>query len=159
MDNNVLLGQVFDSMMRIRTFAGVKCVFGVITDFCTWRICWFPDSNETATTCFDLLFKYGEVNADGEIARQRKLCVSKVYKGSGGTGPEVSELSLAISSVLLKMHRSIKKNFSGVSYIGYASIHTSEKKRLLVMEIRNPQHYQTYPADASFLDQRADITT
>jgi len=98
MDNKFLLGQIFDYMMKIRSVNGMRYVFGVITDYREWRICWLNDSDAAATTAE--LCNLEDVE---NISLNRELRVSKIYKGSGGTSAEVKELSIALTSVLRKM--------------------------------------------------------
>jgi hypothetical protein len=98
MDNKLLLGQIFDYMMKIRSVNGMRYVFGVITDYREWRICWLNDSDAAATTAELCSLKDVE-----NISLSRELRVSKIYKGSGGTSAEVKELSIALTSVLRKM--------------------------------------------------------
>jgi hypothetical protein len=48
--NNILqnphvLGQLYDYMLRLRSFFGVNHVFGILTSYDEWRICWLPDKN------------------------------------------------------------------------------------------------------------------
>lgn len=38
-------GQLYDYMMRLKTFYGIKHVFGICTSYEKWRFFWFPESN------------------------------------------------------------------------------------------------------------------
>lgn len=35
-------------MMRLQSFHGLKDVFGIITNYNEWRICWFSNSDKAA---------------------------------------------------------------------------------------------------------------
>jgi hypothetical protein len=50
MTNKFIAGEVFDHMMHLRSLFGVRQVFGILTSYDEWRVCWLPDdeSNELA---------------------------------------------------------------------------------------------------------------
>ena len=98
MNNKYLLGQIFDYMMKIRSVNGMRYVFGVITDYREWRICWLNDSDAAANAA-----ELCDLDDVENISLNRELKVSKIYKGSGGTSAEVKELSIALTTVLRKM--------------------------------------------------------
>ena len=41
-------GQIYDYMLRLQSFHGLKDVFGVLTTYEEWRICWFPEFQTAA---------------------------------------------------------------------------------------------------------------
>jgi len=43
-----LHGQIFDYMVNLRNFFGLKRVFGIVSTYEEWRICWLADSDEAA---------------------------------------------------------------------------------------------------------------
>jgi hypothetical protein len=43
MTNGFIAGEVFDYMMHIRSLFGVREVFGILTSYDEWRVCWLPD--------------------------------------------------------------------------------------------------------------------
>ena len=47
-DNEKVLGQLYDYMKRLESFFGISHVFGILTNYEDWRICWF--ANESATS-------------------------------------------------------------------------------------------------------------
>ena len=40
LENHYVAGQLYDYMMRLRSFYGLKAVFGIMTTYSAWRICW-----------------------------------------------------------------------------------------------------------------------
>ena len=47
-DNKRVLGRLFDYMIRLRSFSGIRKIFGIITTFNKWRITWLPDAYDIA---------------------------------------------------------------------------------------------------------------
>lgn len=71
-------GQIFDYLMRIRSYHGVRFVFGIVTDFEEWRICWLPDSESLALSN-DPNFIPTEPILDVKIGEKRHLQISRPY--------------------------------------------------------------------------------
>ncbi|CAN0211480.1 unnamed protein product, partial [Ectocarpus fasciculatus] len=93
-------GQLFDYMLRIRSFHGLRHVFGIMTDFEDWRICWLPDSDEAALAT-ELSYSLHTDNIDVGCADARVLHGSEIY--SGRTENTTPMLATALVSVLRKM--------------------------------------------------------
>lgn len=96
-------GQLFDSMMRIRSFRGLKNVFGIVTNFEEWTIAWFPDTDFCATSTLDNPDAYRQTEIAVDTALKRRLHISPTY-----TRQEAKPLALALYSVLRKMAASAK---------------------------------------------------
>lgn len=80
---DIFYGEVFDGSMRIRSFHGVKDVFGILTDFETWKICWLLDSHQAAmATSLD----YEKNDVDKDIYLTRSLFVSETYRRDNAQG-------------------------------------------------------------------------
>ncbi|KAL6071676.1 Protein kinase domain-containing protein [Balamuthia mandrillaris] len=47
-DKNEVNGQIYDYMMALRSFSGLRYVFGILTTYEQWRVCWLPDANQLA---------------------------------------------------------------------------------------------------------------
>ena len=149
MNNVLLMGRLFDYMMMVRSFSGLKCVFGVITDFNTWRICWFPDCDAAATS--DVLIDLDTLTMDPNTGTNRKLHVSKIYTGGGGTAENVYELSIAMMSLLLKMDHSFK---------GRESVQLVSENRPYIKLTNDQFHYQSglqYALNFSFPDEVSEF--
>eukprot|EP01114_Cavostelium_apophysatum_P000777 TRINITY_DN1069_c0_g1_i11.p1 TRINITY_DN1069_c0_g1~~TRINITY_DN1069_c0_g1_i11.p1 ORF type:complete len:362 (+),score=90.71 TRINITY_DN1069_c0_g1_i11:1788-2873(+) len=43
-----VLGQCYDFMMALRNYFGIKNVFGILTTYEEWRICWLPECDHAA---------------------------------------------------------------------------------------------------------------
>ena len=41
-------GQILDYMLRLKSFNGLQSVFGVVTTYRCWHICWLPDCDGIA---------------------------------------------------------------------------------------------------------------
>ncbi len=95
----LIYGQLFDYLMRIRSFHGVRFVFGIFSDFKEWRVCWLPDSELLAqSTILDFL---PESSIDQNTAENRRLHVSCAYLYN-----DTKSLANALYSVLYKMNLS-----------------------------------------------------
>lgn len=64
LEDKHVFGQIYDYMLRLHSFHGLKDVFGIVATYEEWRICWFPESQATAES--------SSVDAD-KAARERKL--------------------------------------------------------------------------------------
>jgi hypothetical protein len=92
-------GQIFDYMLQLRAFHGVRQVFGIITTLIEWQIVWLPDTQEAALAT-DL--SYSPNNVDSTIASTRSLHVSRdIY-----CFEEPPILCACLTTVLKKMKHS-----------------------------------------------------
>jgi hypothetical protein len=48
LDAPVVWGQIFDYMAALREFQGLQDVFGIVTTYEKWRLCWLPESDAVA---------------------------------------------------------------------------------------------------------------
>ncbi len=48
MQSDYVHGQIYDYMMRLRSFHGLKHVFGIVSTYNQWRVYWLNDCNEIA---------------------------------------------------------------------------------------------------------------
>lgn len=46
-NNEKVLGQLYDYMKRLESFFGIVNVFGILTNYEDWRICWFANKSAT----------------------------------------------------------------------------------------------------------------
>lgn len=60
-------GQIFDYMLRLREYYGLRYVFGIITTMQHWRICWLPDTTTLANSNNSHI-QQDELQPDPEIA-------------------------------------------------------------------------------------------
>ena len=44
-----ILGEVYDYLMLLRNFEGLSHVYGILTSYKQWRVCWLEDTDEDAT--------------------------------------------------------------------------------------------------------------
>ncbi|MCL4419222.1 hypothetical protein M1146_03920 [Patescibacteria group bacterium] len=45
LSNENVLGQLFDYMKQLENFFGLQNIFGIVTDYVSWRICWLDYQN------------------------------------------------------------------------------------------------------------------
>lgn len=45
LQNPYVHGQLFDYMLRLQSFFGLQQVFGILTSYEKWRVCWMPRSD------------------------------------------------------------------------------------------------------------------
>jgi len=48
MSDDSVLGELYDDMMTLRCFQGLKHVYGIVTTYNEWRICWLEDTDGDA---------------------------------------------------------------------------------------------------------------
>jgi hypothetical protein len=48
MNKPMVHGQIYDYMLRLRSFHGLKNVFGIVTTYTQWRLYWLPDCDDIA---------------------------------------------------------------------------------------------------------------
>jgi Family of unknown function (DUF5898) len=123
-----VLGELYDFMARLKNFYGIAPVFGLLTNFVSWRVAWLPkdgcdgiaaqeesyngpheftSSNQTKTHPTPAIHKIEEGEDDNEdtdgtsTSVDDHLHVSKIYHQSDGN----TELVRAVASCLLKMLR------------------------------------------------------
>jgi hypothetical protein len=101
MNNSTVQGQLFDYMMRIRSFHGLRHVFGIMTDFEEWRICWLPDTDGAAGAT-DLTYKLDSDNIDIDAASNRVLHCTGIL--TGNSNETMPSLAMSLVSVLSKMN-------------------------------------------------------
>jgi hypothetical protein len=89
------LGQLFDYMLRIRSFHGIRSVFGICTNFTEWNICWFPDSDSAAK----------KTSLDYPLPALLDTPISRILHVSQKYLYNSRELSVAITTVLKKMDK------------------------------------------------------
>jgi hypothetical protein len=72
MNDPLIHGQMYDYMLRLQSYYGLKHVFGIVSTYQRWRIYWLPDSEEAArATAIDEELKaeplQGEIEDSVEI--------------------------------------------------------------------------------------------
>jgi len=55
MTNELIAGEVFDHMMHLRSLFGVRQVFGILTSYDEWRVCWLPNGESDKLAAADSL--------------------------------------------------------------------------------------------------------
>jgi len=116
MNDATVFGQVYDYMMRLQSFHGLQCVFGIVSTYTSWRIFWFDDAksnmyagSQVMPTVVPALHPFvaadtadAATGPQGEIltvspADQRKVVGSAIYNWNDATLPAV------LASVVVKM--------------------------------------------------------
>lgn len=90
-------GQIADYMETVRSFHGLHHVFGVLTDFESWQILWFPETEKVAAATTR------ETHSDPvthTFPQDRAVCASKLYKSSSPA--DLKELCLVITTLYKK---------------------------------------------------------
>jgi hypothetical protein len=90
-----IYGQLFDYMMRIRSFYGLSNIFGIYTTFERCEICWLPDSLSAASAT-DLNFDSNDVDDDAAVSRS--MMVSEEF-----TSSDSQQLATALASLFQKL--------------------------------------------------------
>jgi hypothetical protein len=50
MEEPLAHGQIYDYMLRLRSFHGLKHVFGIVTTYKQWRVYWLPSTDPIAAS-------------------------------------------------------------------------------------------------------------
>jgi hypothetical protein len=111
MRNRLIYGQIFDYMMMLRAFHGLTFVFGIVTTYEQWRICWLEDTDALAMS--DGAEPVSQVptgHAEREVEvfdddDDGKPVVGKLHAGDV-LRFDNADLPRVIVSVLCKMHSS-----------------------------------------------------
>ena len=101
MNDGKVQGQLFDYMLRIRSFHGLRHVFGILTNFEEWRICWLPDSDDAAKAT-NLMYELDADNININAATERVLYCTDILTGSSAAA--MPSLANSLVSVLSKMN-------------------------------------------------------
>ena len=66
LDSPLLAGQLYDYMMLLRSFYGLQSIFGVMTTYYEWRICWLDTSeSKSLASATSLPHVRGEADTAG----------------------------------------------------------------------------------------------
>ncbi len=128
LDHKNVFGQIYDYMMRLRSFFGLRYVFGIITTYAQWRVVWLdePDTIVAAASAADqamslldnrdvqkedqasLLYEDDETKledaavVDHSVNDTRKVVFTRVYDSND------ADLYRLLGSAISKMFRSPK---------------------------------------------------
>jgi len=100
MESEYVHGQIFDYMKRLQSFFGLKVVFGIVSTYKQWRVCWLSGCSEEIAKA-ESLENIGETTLREESPRdkgERILCGTQVYKYDD------RDLPILITSTLHKMN-------------------------------------------------------
>lgn len=91
-------GQLFDYMLRLQSFFGLEQVFGILTSYEKWRVCWMPRSDGAALA----------TSATAQIAQEREVETQTVVPERVLHGSELyawndKNLARVICTTILKM--------------------------------------------------------
>lgn len=101
-------GQLFDYMLRLQSFFGIKNVFGILTSYDQWRICWLPLSDQAAAAT-------SSAALGTEHAREIETQIvvpERVLQGSKFFAWDDEDLPRALCTVILKMYSSPRSQVS-----------------------------------------------
>jgi hypothetical protein len=112
MEEPNLYGQVLSNLLELRSFVGLKDVFGIVTTYEQWRFCWLPSCDQVAAasefksrelpSLQPIETDFEEATSEIPIAFEKKtikkeIHVSKVFQWDD------KELSKMLCSLLKKM--------------------------------------------------------
>lgn len=80
LQNEYLNGQIYDYMVNLRQFFGLRRVFGIISTYAEWRICWLPDNDVAAAeTSVETYKKLDSSAASSQLDQGRTIHASRIY--------------------------------------------------------------------------------
>jgi hypothetical protein len=60
-------------MLRLQTFYGLQNVFGIVTNYQQWRICWLPSSSDSAASVAMPTSQQNSLNSAADLLAQMDL--------------------------------------------------------------------------------------
>ena len=103
------MGEIYDYMMRLRSYEGVSDCFGILTSFDQWYICWLPDTDDYVTSTsmeYDSLHPSVSDTPSSEVPRIMTSALERtLHYSTYSTGPtdEVRLLSYALYTLFNKI--------------------------------------------------------
>ena len=98
------MGELYDYMMRLRSYDGVTDCFGILTSFDQWYICWLPDTDDYATSTAT---EYDSLPAPSPVVPRimTSSLERTLHYSTYSTGPtdEVKPLSYALYTLFNKI--------------------------------------------------------
>jgi len=98
--NANVTGQLYDYMIKQKSFYNQKFIFGILTSLDEWKICWLSNTNEAAISDF-LLDNNIEMEEENDN-NERKMYSTRIYKHNE------KNLAKIILSVIVKAYKSPK---------------------------------------------------
>ena len=101
--NRYVQGQLFDYMLRLKSFFGLEHVFGILSTYAEWRVCWMPQSQKAAVATEILV---GKEEADEVETEAESVVSARVMHGSPVFLWNDPNLPRILCSTILKMYSS-----------------------------------------------------
>jgi hypothetical protein len=79
LDNQAVLGELYDYMKQVVNFYGLKQVFGILTTYQEWRVCWMTDDHSIRLA--------GIAPVEEEVKTEPRTPPVKGFKGREKTSP------------------------------------------------------------------------
>jgi len=99
--NKYVQGQLFDYMLRLKSFFGLEHVFGFLSTYEEWRVCWMPQSQKAAVATVIVNREADEVETEAQpVVPQRVMNGSPVFRWNDPNLPHI------LCSTILKMYNS-----------------------------------------------------
>jgi hypothetical protein len=100
LQNPYVQGQIFDYMLRLQSFFGLEHVFGILSSYEEWRICWMPSSDVAAGATTIPLPAQDREKETETVVPQRLLHGSQLFAWNDQALPHV------LCTTILKMYSS-----------------------------------------------------
>jgi hypothetical protein len=114
MSSELVHGQIYDYMIRLQSFHGLKNVFGIVTTYTAWRVYWLPNTDPVAAadvidegvSVTDAKQTEEETEGSGSIESSEEIATTRLLYGSPVYSWDNKGLPLVLGSVLKKMYHS-----------------------------------------------------
>jgi hypothetical protein len=104
--NPLVVGQLFDYMLRLQSYFGLEHVFGLVSTYEKWRVCWLPLSESAATAT-------STTEAEDEDASETHTVVpERVLHGGSLCAWDDENLPRILCTTILKMYNSPRSQVS-----------------------------------------------
>ena len=107
-NNTKISGQLYDYMLKLKTFYNQKYVFGIVTTLDEWKICWLPNGDDCAIS--EILLENNLEENEYVQINDREIHSTRVYKHNE------RDLTKIILSVIVKCYESPKNLVSLISH-------------------------------------------
>lgn len=100
LQNPYVQGQIFDYMLRLKSFFGLEHVFGILSSYKEWRIYWLPSSNVAAGAM--------TIPVPGQEKKAKTVVPPRLLHGSRIFVWHDKALLRVLCTTILKMYHSLR---------------------------------------------------
>ena len=108
LQNPYVQGQIFDYMLRLQSFFGLEHVFGILSSYSKWRVCWLPGSERAAMATSTI----SQSAAEEQEMEIQTVVPERVLHGSKLFAWDDENLPRLLCTTILKMYHAPRSEVS-----------------------------------------------